>query len=307
MDIPAKLGPYQIMEKIGSGGLGRVYKAIDQRTGQTVAIKFLHEKFANNRKLLGIFHRELLIGSRLQHKHIVEFVDAHFDPPFCFIVSRFIDGWSGHSFLKIVKKVPPLVALSIVIDMMQGIDYLHLHETVHSDLSAANFLIEKTGRVLVTDFGLAAEENIEDYKNFMVGTPGYYSPEHITNNPLTPATDIYCAGLILFELITGRKAVPPSANTKKVLHYMKRIPFGLIRCSDKKMEKALRTMLKSALHPNPRKRMNSSEQMMLACYQILKFYNIRFARYAIKQYLQDRGLVRQTTVAAPQDIYRGAA
>src|ERR1043165_5827971 len=120
--IPERLGPYRVVEEVGVGGLGRVFRGIDERTGRTVAIKVLHDKYMTNRKFLGIFHRELLIMSGMHHKHVVGYLDSHFEPPNCYIVTEFVEGWSGHAFMKQVGSVPPLVALSIIIDMMKGID-----------------------------------------------------------------------------------------------------------------------------------------------------------------------------------------
>lgn len=302
-----KVGTYRLQDEVGSGGLGRVFRALDERTGRTVAVKFLHDKYSNNRKFLGIFHRELLIISRLHHKHIVGYLDSGFEPPECYIVTEFVEGWSLHSFIKKVGKTPPLVSLCIIIDMLQGIDYLHLHDTVHADLSSANVLIERTGRVLVADFGLACERDVEDYKNYMVGTPGYYSPEHITEVGIVPQTDIYCSGLLLFELLTGQKAVPASNDRKKILENMKEIDLSKVRCSERSMEGMLRKLLKETLQISVKSRLHGADAMMFECYRILKKYNIRYARHAVKRFLVDRKLTKGPFDGREQEIYVGLA
>ena len=241
----------------------------------------------------------------MHHKHIVGYLDSHFEPPNCYIVTEFIEGWSGHAFMKKVGPLPPLVALSIVIDMVKGIDHLHLHDTVHSDLSAANILLNKTGRVLVTDFGLSCQLDVEDYKNYMVGTPGYYSPEHITEASICPQTDIYCAGLILYELINGKKAVVASTDRKQVVQSMKKIDFTFPTVVDRKLASLLKRLLKQTLHYNVNRRMQTAEHLMFACYEILKRYQIRYARHAIKQYLVDRNLVKGPFEDPLQEIYFG--
>lgn len=291
------------MEEVGVGGLGRVFRALDERTGRTVAIKVLHDKFANDPKFLGIFHRELLIMSRLNHKHIVSYIDSVFEPPMCYIVTDFVEGWSGYSFFKKVKKVPALVALSIVIDMLQGIDYLHLHDTIHSDLSAANYMINRDGRVYVMDFGLSCQLHVEDYKNFLVGTPGYFSPEHISDAAMVPATDLYCVGLLLYELIVGKKAVPALSDRKKVLELMKKIDFSVIDCGDRKLTSMVKSLLKKSLHYNVNRRIKTAEEMMYLCYQILKKYDIRYARFAIKKFLVDKGMSKGPYTDLDQKIY----
>ena len=295
---------YRIICEIGSGGLGKVYKAIDMRTGRTVAVKVLHKKYQQSRRFLGIFHRELLTVSRLRHKHIVEYLDSNFDPPSCYIVTEFVDGWSLYSIMKHFGRVPPLVALCIGIDILQGIDYLHLHDTVHSDLSSPNVMLDKTGRVLVTDFGLACVTDVEDYKNYMIGTPGYYSPEHISQAAIIPRTDIYCVGLLIYELIAAHKAVPAVKDRRDVLAAMKSIDFDRIACTDRALQKSIVKLLKGALQFNASRRTKSTEVMMFEIYRILKKYNIRYARLGIRQLLVDSRLAPPGDFA-PQEIYHG--
>lgn len=305
MTASPKINGYKIIEEVGSGGLGRVFRAIDLRTGQTVAVKVLHDKFVKSKKFLGIFHRELLIVSRLQHKNIVNYLDGNFNPPNCYIVTEFIEGFSLYALIKKCGRLPPLVALSVAIDILQGIDYLHLHDTIHSDLSAPNVLISRDGRVLVTDFGLSCEQDIEDYKNYMVGTPGYYSPEHVTEAAITPQTDLYCIGLLLYEMLCGSKAVPASQDRRVVLKGMRHIAFGNIRASERSMQWLLRKVLKNCLHPSISRRVPNSENLMLALFAILRKYDIRYTRMAVLQFLSERGLTTEEFKSPSQNIHRG--
>lgn len=300
-----KIGKYDIDHEVGAGGLGRVFKGTDPTTGRIVAVKVLHDRYQKNRKFLGIFHRELLVVSRLKHKHIVEFIDANYDPPNCYIVTEFIDGWSLYRLEKQMKKIPPLVALAITIDILQGIDYLHLHDTVHSDLSSPNVLVSRQGRVLLTDFGLACNNQFENYKNYMVGTPGYYSPEHITDNSISPRSDIYCVGLLLYEMLTGEKAVVASKERKKIISSMKNINLSKIKCSEFMMQRSIQAICGKALKFNKRSRTKNAEAMMLDCYRILKKYDIRYSRYAIHQMLAGAGLSLAIPSQYEQNILRG--
>ena len=305
MAVPKKLGRYRILREVGKGGLGQVFMAIDEKTARTVAVKILHGKFQRNVKRLGYFHRELLIASRLKNKHIVEFIDANFEPPVCYIVTEFVDGWSLHGLLKRVSPLPPLVALSIAIDMLQGIDYLHLHDMIHSDLSSPNVMIDKSGRVLVTDFGLATQDQVEDYKKYVVGTPGYYSPEHVTESAIVPKSDVYCVGLLLYEMLTGKKAVEGSRQRKVIYEKMKKIDFGLVRASDRKLQRALRKILKVSLRVKPHRRMDSAETMLFEIYKILRTFDIRYARYAIGQFLYEEKLIEDFDTSKTQKIRYG--
>ena len=297
---------FRIIREVGAGGLGQVFHAIDERTGRSVAVKILHKKYQLDARFLGIFHRELMIVSRLKHKYIVEYISSSFNPPVCYIISEYVDGCSLYKLVRDCGRLPPLVALSIAIHVLQGIDYLHLHDTIHSDLSSPNVLIEKTGRSLVTDFGLACQQEVEDYKNYMIGTPGYYSPEHITNTSIVPGSDIYCAGLLIYEMIVGDKAVVATKDRNEIVRAMHDIDFERLPITDRKMKKMIQKILKSALNFNPQKRTRNCEQIIMQVSEVLLKYQIRYARYAIRQFLNDIGLSnRESREKGQQNIYTG--
>lgn len=303
--LPVQLGPYRLVQEVGAGGVGRVFRAIDERNGRTVAVKILHDSLLRDPKRLGHFHRELLIMASFNHRHIVSYLDSYFDPPNCYIVTEFIEGWSGYNLYKKTGRMPPVVALCILIDILKGIDYLHLHNTIHSDLSAANYLVDMHGRVALTDFGLSIKQEVEDYKNYSLGTPGYYAPEHITGSGITPQTDLYCAGLILYELLVGQKAVPATKESAKNLAAMKRINFNIVQTNDHKMTKKIRALLEKTLAFSASRRFAAADELMFAAYEIVKLYNIRFARYAIHQYLADKELTKFPFKGPEQNIYQG--
>lgn len=298
------IGNYRIISEIGAGGLGQVFKAVHLRDHITVALKVIRDSLYCNKKFIGKFHQEIIVHSSLQHRNIVRYYDSCFKPPRCYIATEFIDGWSGSEFIKRNGEVPPLVALAIVFQILQGLDHLHVRDFMHYDLSAGNFLIERSGRIALTDFGLSSK--YEDHKNYLIGTPGYYSPEHIDNAALTYASDTYCVGLILYELITGRRAVSATKNRKLVSSLMKKITFD-IPCSDKNMRRMLDKVLRKALHFETARRYGSAHQMLYDCYRILEAYGIRYPRQAVLKYLLQAGMVEteQRDVQSEQDIYRG--
>ncbi len=299
-----KIGPYEIEYEVGAGGLGRVFRSKDPATGNAVAVKILHDKYQESKKFLGIFHRELITVSSLKHKHIVGFVDASFDPPNCYIVTEFVDGWSLYKVMRHFGRLPPLVALCIAIDILQGIDYLHLHDTIHSDLSSPNVLIANNGKVLVTDFGLACNGELENYKNYMVGTPGYYSPEHIAETSIINQSDLYCIGLLIFEMITGEKAVKASKDREEIIQSMKNIDFSAVQTDDKKMQAMIKSLTKNALRFKPLFRYRNAESMIFDIYKILKKFDIRYSRYAIRQFLSDHQMAAPVQEKNQQDIYQ---
>ncbi len=298
------IGDYRIISEIGAGGLGQVFKAVHLRDHVTVALKVIRDSLHCNRKFIGKFHQEIIVHSSLQHRNIVHYHDSCFKPPRCYIATEFIDGWSGSEFIKRSREVPPLVAVAIVFQILQGLDHLHVRDFMHYDLSAGNFLVERSGRIVLTDFGLSSK--YEDHKNYLIGTPGYYSPEHINSSALGYASDTYCVGLILYELINGQRAVTAGKDRNLLSSLMKRITFD-IPCSDDKMRQLLTKMLKKALSFEIPKRYGSAHQMLYDCYLILEAFRVRYPRQAVLKYLVQSGLVEveKEDRQDGQDIYRG--
>ena len=206
--------------------------------------------FLIKKNSLEFFIENYLFLQVLEHKNIVSYRGNYFEPPICFIVSDFIDGWNGYQFSSIVGKLPPIVAISVVFEILHGLDYIHMHDVIHSDLSISNIMIEKNSRVLVSDFGLSFEEGFEDYKNKKVGTPGYMSPEHVLSRTITVKSDIYCVGLILYKLITGKQFLPKSKNYDMALDAMREKNLEELNFLDKNLQKGIRKILKKSLSYN---------------------------------------------------------
>lgn len=300
--IPSTIGHCELMELVGSGGLGEVYRAKDKKTGQIVALKRLHDKYQTNAKLLGLFHKETLMHAQVSHKHCVKFIEADLTPPNAHIITEFIEGINCHYLLKKMGPIPPLVACCIALDLLQGLDHIHCLDIVHSDLTPANIILENTGRTVLADFGLSCKQDHEDYEGMTVGTPGYQAPERLTHDPMTRSADIYNAGIIFHELLLGdRLFMDP--NPKDVMARMKILPLKIPTSGDSQVDDFIKRMLKTALHLNPQKRFPSARDFMFAIYQILKAYDIRYTRRAILQWMVDSQLTHLPPTDTKQTIY----
>lgn len=296
------IGHCEVLELVGSGGLGEVYRAKHLKTGQIVALKRLHDKYQTNPKLLGLFHKEILMHAQVSHKHCVKFIEADLTPPNAHIVTEFIEGTNCHYLLRKVGPVPPLIACCITLDLLQGLDHIHCLDMVHSDLTPANILLEVTGRTVLADFGLSCNQEVENYEGMTVGTPGYQAPERLQHQPMTPLSDIYNAGIIMHELLCGER-IFPNPDPKDVSARMKNLPNRIPSSGDAKVDEFIQKMLKTALHLNPQKRFPSAREFMFAIYQILKAYDIRYTRRAILQWMADIRLTKIPAVEPKQTIY----
>ena len=303
--IPEVIGRYRILESVGSGGLGEVFKAIDSVTGEIVAVKRLHERHQSNNKLLGLFHKEIMIHSRVSHKNCVRFIAADLKPPDAHIVTSFVNGQNCHNLLRLTGALPPLVACALVLDMLQGLEHLHCLDIIHSDITPSNCLVERNGNVKLADFGLSIDEGIEDYKGMTVGTPGYQAPERVCHDPISVRSDIYCVGIILHELIAGERLFP-NLSGKNLISKMKSLKYDWLNCPERDLTKVLVATLKSALAYKPGNRFENPRDFMFALYKCLKMGQIRYTRRAIQQWLLDMGLGDPPYPEPTQEIYWGA-
>jgi serine/threonine protein kinase len=296
------IGEYFILDLVGSGGLGQVYKAKHRRTKEIVALKRLHDQYQTNKKLLGLFHKEIMIHSQVSHPNCVRFVEACLTPPDAHIVTSFVDGYNCHSLIRDHAPLPPLVACCIMIDFLQGLEHLHCLDIVHTDITPANLMIEKSGRVMLADFGLSSHHEIENYEGIMVGTPGYQAPERLQNAPITTAIDIYGAGIVLYELLRGERLFPNPA-IKETLPRMQKIKVDWVQTGNREVDKLLKSCIAGSLAFQPGKRFETPKHFMFAIYQILKLFQIRFTRRAILQWMVEKKLTHHAPPSQLQRIH----
>lgn len=205
---------YQIIEKIGVGGMADVYKGKDNLLGRTVAIKILHQNFASDEEFVTRFKREAQAAGRLNHPNIVNMYDVGYDQGFHYIVMEYVDGITLKQYITQQKRLPVDEAVKIAIAIGEGLEHAHSMGIVHCDIKPHNVMITTTGRVKVTDFGIARAMNANNtlmYTNSIMGTAHYLSPEQASGKPVDGSTDIYSLGVVLYEMLTGR--VPFDGDT----------------------------------------------------------------------------------------------
>jgi serine/threonine protein kinase len=207
------LGPYTIEGLLGTGGMGEVYRARDSRLGRRVAIKVLPQQLAADPVSLERFRREARAVAALSHPNIVAIFDVGNDSGLQYAVTEFLDGETLRD--RIARdRLTPRDALTIVLEIADGVAAAHSAEIIHRDLKPENVFITTTGRIKVLDFGLAraptartSHEAITDYlptePGMIMGTVGYLAPEQAELRPLSKATDVFALGCILYEAITG--------------------------------------------------------------------------------------------------------
>ena len=197
---------YRIHGLLGRGGMGEVYRASDQRLGQTVALKFLPETFAQDPAMLTRFYNEVRIARQVTHPNVCRVFDIGEVNGQPFLSMQFIDGENLASLLLRIGRLPADKAVEIARKLCAGVAAAHAQNVLHRDLKPANIMLDGRGQVVITDFGLAGLT--EDIRGAEIrsGTPAYMSPEQLAGTEVTFKSDIYALGLVLYEIFTGRRA-----------------------------------------------------------------------------------------------------
>jgi serine/threonine protein kinase len=221
--VQAQASPYLLLDRLGSGGAATIYRAQDRQTGRIVALKVLRVDPATDPALLARFQREARFALRLHHPHIVR-VLAYHEPPDAlalrlggpYLVMEFIPGPNLKQVLLRYGRLTPAITRVIGLQLCDALAYAHQHRILHRDIKPQNILLASNNLswpVKLTDFGIAyplsssmAIEPRLTRTGFIVGTAEYLAPEQITGDSLSPATDIYALGLVLYECLAGRPA-----------------------------------------------------------------------------------------------------
>ena len=197
---------------LGQGGFAAVFRARDNVLNRDVAVKVLDVELAPSTTVAERFMREAQTVARLEHPHIVPIYKVGRHQEIFYIIMRCIDGPSLGQFLESQKKLPIGDAARITRQVADALAYAHTHEIVHRDIKPDNILLDKSGHVLVTDFGIAkAAQAAKEKKGsasltsegVVVGTPQYMSPEQAAGDPLDGRSDIYSLGIVLYQMLTG--------------------------------------------------------------------------------------------------------
>ncbi|MEZ5307803.1 MAG: serine/threonine-protein kinase [Pyrinomonadaceae bacterium] len=197
---------YQIVGLVGRGGMGEVYRAVDTKLSQTVALKFLPARIENKSEMLARFIAEVRNARRVSHPNVCRVFDIGEDDGRHFISMEFIEGDDLSRLLKRIGRLPSDKATEIARQICFGLNAIHEEGMLHRDLKPANVIIDANGRARITDFGIAGFEEEITGLELRVGTPAYMSPEQITGREVSKQSDIYSLGLLLYEIYTGKKA-----------------------------------------------------------------------------------------------------
>jgi len=253
---------YELGDRLGSGGMSTVYKAVDRVLERTVAVKVLAEHLSDDEKFVARFRREALAVAKLVHPNIVQVYDTGVDAGRHFIVMEYVEGRSGAQLLQRDGALEPRVAVEIAAQACAGLEYAHRMGIIHRDVKPGNLMViggpaggspEMT--VKLADFGIAraAEQTRLTQVGSVVGTAAYLSPEQSRGEEATPISDVYSLGVVTYQLLTAR--LPYEGNSLAELAIRRENERPLPPTSyDKDIPEALSQAVLKALENEPEDR-----------------------------------------------------
>jgi serine/threonine protein kinase/tetratricopeptide (TPR) repeat protein len=267
---PAMLEPgqllgqrYEVLQILGEGGMGAVYKARDVELNRMVALKVIRPDLATNQSIIDRFKQELLLATQVTHKNVIRIYDLSEADGMKFITMEYVEGEDLRGLMQKKGRLAPLEAVEIMQQTCRALEAAHSAGIIHRDLKPQNIMRDKTGRILVMDFGLARtlEGDGMTQTGALVGTMDYMSPEQALGKDLDQRSDLFALGLIFYELLTGK--MPYKADSV-VASLLKRTQerAAPVSSHDNTIPAALSNIVSKCMEPDVKLRYQSSAEIL---------------------------------------------
>jgi serine/threonine protein kinase len=200
-------GRYQVIEELGKGGMGKVYKVFDTKIKEKIALKLIKPDIASDRETIERFSNELRLARKVRHKNVCQMFDLGETEGAYFITMEYVSGEDLKNMIRMSKGMSVGAAVDIAKQVCEGLAEAHRLGVVHRDLKPGNIMIDREGDVRIMDFGVARtlkEKGVTD-AGVIIGTPEYMSPEQVEGEEIDQQADLYSLGIVLYEMVTGRR------------------------------------------------------------------------------------------------------
>ncbi len=253
---------YELQELIGGGGMADVYKARDILLDRTVAVKILHEQFKRDSEFIQKFHREAQAAAKLSHPNIVNIYDVGVMGDDHYIVMEYVPGSTLKDRIKQEGHLSVEAALRVAKDIASALAHAHANNLVHCDIKPHNILMMPDGSAKVADFGIAraVTESTMTYTGNVVGSVHYFSPEQAKGTMITPRSDVYALGVVLYEMLTGQLPFTGETPVSIAMKHLQEQPRS-VRQLDETIPPVVEAIVARAMQKDANMRPSSSELM----------------------------------------------
>lgn len=270
--VPARFQPgyvfagrYEIQKKIGKGGMGTVFKALDKILDIPVALKTMNPEISSDEKTLARLKREVILARKVAHPNVCRLYDIGESDGIHYVSMEFVDGLTLSDMLLVQGKLPPAEGLRILRQVLLALQEAHRAGVIHRDLKPQNIMVDVNQRAFIMDFGISYSADVDRLTTtgMMIGTPRYMAPEQFGESPLDLRADIYSMGIIFYEAFTGRlpfDAKTPATVMYAHIHSVPTPPAQLEPGIPPKLEQ----LILKALEKDPKKRFQNAAEMIAA-------------------------------------------
>jgi non-specific serine/threonine protein kinase len=253
---------YEIIEELGRGGMGRVYRVDDTKVKEEVALKLIKPEVAADKKTIDRFRNEIKSARKIRHKNVCQMFDLGEYEGIHFITMEYVTGEDLKSLIRRVK-IDTGTAIKITKQVCDGLSEAHRLGVVHRDLKPSNIMIDKAGNARIMDFGIARSMKGEALtgENVIVGTPDYMSPEQVEGKEIDQRSDIYSLGVVLFEMLTGERPFKGDTSLSVAMKHKSEAPPNPKWLNDQIPDRLSRLVL-MCLEKDKERRYQTAEELL---------------------------------------------